>query len=174
MVYYIQPPLPTPIRAGDIYEIQQDGTEYRVVLTPTCDFVQGKADWALLAKAMPLSSFSEFIEWQAGKTVTKRRALEQLLRNNKNPGQAERYHFLPAALLVPDVVVDFQQLTAIPKDALASLSRIASLDSPFAESLVTRFTRFFSRLGTPDIDTDVVISRLDALPVPAPTAPTQA
>jgi hypothetical protein len=36
-------------------------------------------------------------------------------------------------------------------------SRICSLDNPFAEALTAQFTRYYSRLGTPDLDVDKVI-----------------
>jgi hypothetical protein len=41
-----------------------------------------------------------------------------------------------------------------------SLNRLASLDSPFAEALLARFVRYFGRLGTPDLNTEVILSRL--------------
>ena len=40
------------------------------------------------------------------------------------------------------------------------LERLASLDSPFAEALLARFARYFGRLGTPDLDLEVLVARL--------------
>jgi len=40
------------------------------------------------------------------------------------------------------------------------LERLASLDSPFAEALLARFTRYFGRLGTPDLDAAILLQRL--------------
>jgi hypothetical protein len=36
-------------------------------------------------------------------------------------------------------------------------SRICSLDNPFAEALSAQFIRYYSRLGTPDLDVNKVI-----------------
>ena len=43
---------------------------------------------------------------------------------------------------------------------MSELERLASLDSPFAEALLARFTRYFGRLGTPDLDVAVLLQRL--------------
>ena len=46
---------------------------------------------------------------------------------------------------------------------MGGLERLASLDSPFAEALLVRFTRYFGRLGTPDLDVAVLSQRLRAV-----------
>ncbi len=46
---------------------------------------------------------------------------------------------------------------------MGGLERLASLDSPFAEALLARFTRYFGRLGTPDLDVAVLLQRLRAV-----------
>jgi hypothetical protein len=63
---------------------------------------------------------------------------------------------------MPNLVVDFQQLRSVPCIELSKFDAIASIDSPFAEAILARFSRFFGRLGTPDIDKAVVIARLQA------------
>jgi hypothetical protein len=40
--------------------------------------------------------------------------------------------------------------------------RVASLDSPFAESLQAKMTRYLGRIGTPDIDVDLALERFKA------------
>ena len=50
--------------------------------------------------------------------------------------------------------------TTLQRDRMGGLERLASLDSPFAEALLARFTRYFGRLGTPDIDVAVLLQRL--------------
>ena len=50
--------------------------------------------------------------------------------------------------------------TALQRDRTGGLERLASLDSPFAEGLLARFTRYFGRLGTPDLDMTVLLQRL--------------
>jgi hypothetical protein len=80
--------------------------------------------------------------------------------NNRQDGQAERFYFLPGALSLPDLMVDFQQLVTLQRACMGGLERLASLDSPFAEALLARFARYFGRLGTPDLDIAVLLKRL--------------
>jgi len=60
-------------------------------------------------------------------------------------------------------VVDFQQLVTLQREHMGGLERLASLDSPFAEALLARFTQYFGRLGTPDLDVAVLLQRLRAV-----------
>ena len=53
-------------------------------------------------------------------------------------------------------------MVTLPCDELNDLDRLASLDSPFAEAVLARFTRYFGRLGTPDLDVDFVLSNLES------------
>jgi hypothetical protein len=86
--------------------------------------------------------------------------LRAILRNNRQGGQAERFYFLPGALTLSDLIVDFQQLVTLPRAQMTALERLASLDSPFAEALLARFGRYFGRLGTRDLDVGVILNRL--------------
>ena len=91
------------------------------------------------------------------------RQLQALLRNNRQDNQSERFFFLPGALSLPDLVVDFQHLVTLQRGHMGELERLAPLDSPFAEALLARFTRYFGRLGTPDLDVAVLLQRLRAV-----------
>lgn len=161
MQYYLLPPVdPSPL-AGDLYTGkigEQSG--YWILLTPSCDIAQDKAEKALLALCKPLNEFPECGDWLQAPSSNTKKKLKNLLTNNRKDGQPERYHCLPAALVIPGLVVDFQQLITLPRNQLDTLTRIASLDSPFAEALMSRFVRYFGRLGTPDLDTDYVLLRL--------------
>lgn len=169
MRYYVMPPIePAPL-AGDLYHGQiGNQTGYWILLTPSCDLVAGreKAERVLLTHCSPLSEQPEYKAWldhlpQPSRTIdTKLRAL---LRDNRENNQPERFYFLPGALTLPDLVVDFQALVTLPREQMDSLERLASLDSPFAEALLARFARYFGRLGTPDLDLDVIVNRLRSL-----------
>ncbi len=166
MQYYVMPPVgPAPL-AGDLYQGQIGGqTGHWVLLTPSCDLVtkRERAEWVLLARCAPLAEQAEYQKWQAGlpqPSSTTDRKLRALLRDNRQNGQPERFYFLPGALTLPDLIVDFQQLVTLPQGQMKSLERLASLDSPFAEALLARFARYFGRLGTPDLDLEVIVARL--------------
>ena len=159
--YYVIPPVAATSMVGDLHRVAEpEGTSvtesWSIVLTPTCDLVQGKADFALLAGCSLLEYRSEFkdVAGKAGVGKQKKNELEKLLRNAKS----SRYHYLPAAFEIPHLVVDFQDLCTVPRDKLDAMNAIASLDSPYAEELQSRFAGYFGRIGTPDLDWAEVIS----------------
>jgi len=169
MRYYVIPPVePTPL-AGDIYQGQiGEHNGHWALLTPSCDMVTGreKAELVLLARALLLTEQVEYQQWRGGLPApsrTNNAKLQDLLRNNRRDTKSERFFFLPGALSLPDLIVDFQQLVTLQRDHMGGLERLASLDSPFAEALLARFTRYFGRLGTPDLDVAVLLQRLRAV-----------
>lgn len=168
MHYYIMPPVSTDILAGDIVQhMEGDKSIYRVVLTPSCDMVTGrgatKAQHVVLACCERLEEFQEYQEWIEDPSSSKRKeALKSILKNNRKVKntQPDRYHYLPGVFYLPHLVVDFQQIDRISFVELQSLSRIASLDSPYAEALLSRYNRYINRLGTPDLDLEDIINSL--------------
>ena len=70
-------------------------------------------------------------------------------------------------------MVDFQQLRSFQTERLDGMTRVASLVSPFAEAAVSRFTRYFGRVGTDDLDVAAIMDRLrEAAPSEEPEEPT--
>ena len=173
MQMYVYPPIDRlqggSLVAGKLGDI--DG--HWIVLTPTCDFVQKKAHFVLLARCTPLVNAPEYIEWLKNKKdASNIERLNSLIRDNRQKSQQERYKFLPGTFFIDDAVIDFQETISVKLEVLAALKHIASLDSPFAEALIGKFARYFGRLGTPDISKSVVINRLENLRQKAP--PSQA
>lgn len=164
MAYYVMPPLDEPPEmAGDIYTGEINGQRgYWVMVTPSCDLVQDKADWMLLATCELLSEQPEYNKWIARQSKGAANSLKRLLSNNRTGAQRDRHFYLPRAMRLPDLVVDLQNVVAVPQDEFKSsgLERLATLDSPFVETLTSQFVRLFGRIGTPDLDTDSVIERL--------------
>jgi hypothetical protein len=160
MVMYVVPPMgPHPL-AGDIISETVEGREmYWLILTPSCDFSQAKADHVVLAKCEHFADRGEFKNWLQKKDEPSTQRLESLIGDSKG----DRFKFLPRAFFIPDLVVDFQQLLSINIASLKNYKPVATLDSPFAESVLARFSRYFNRLGTPDLDKTVVINRLQAV-----------
>ncbi len=165
---YLIPPVPE-VLVGDLVKGEVDGRNgHWVVLSPSCDLMQGKAERVLLAAAEALEQQPEAVAVRnatppPSKAV--RVALEKVV-GNKNvnpPRQDERHHALPGALGLPDLLVDFQQLTSVKRETFDGLERVASLDSPYGEALSARFLRYYSRLGTPNIDIAPVMTRIAAL-----------
>lgn len=160
---YVMPPLAgaTPM-AGDVRRGEIDGAgDHWIVLTPSCDFAQGKADTVLLAACELLAEQAELLAFLENTELKgKRKQLLALMNNNAAGRQADRYHFLPGALDLPDLLVDLRTLKTVPRDQFDALEPLASLDAPFAEALLSQFARYVGRLGTPDPDLEMVMQRL--------------
>jgi CheY-like chemotaxis protein len=162
MRLYLLPP-PEVARMGDIVSGSVNGREgHWVVLSSSCDLEQGKASFVLLVGTEALIDQPEARGWRDAETPsgTKLKLLDSLLVNNRDKTQADRFHFLPAALTIPDLVVDFQRVESVERSEFDKLERLASIDSPYAESLLSRFVRFYGRVGTPDLDNTPTIDRV--------------
>jgi hypothetical protein len=178
---YIYPPASANYYAGDIFkDISIGGDknfEYGILLTPSCDLEQGKVQQVLIAECKYLHERPEYADtekyWAESKKArdektgsqpkeTPVKILKQLINNNYQD-QKDRYKFLPGTFFLPDLLIDFQSLTQTTLDKLSGLNRIASLDSPFAESCLANFARYYGRIGTPDLDTDFILNRLSTL-----------
>jgi CheY-like chemotaxis protein len=166
MRYYIRPPVDGSPLAGDLYKGKiGDQEAYWILLNPSCDMVAEriKCNWVLLAQCLLLKEETEYVKWVEGLPTPSKadeEKLKALLSNNRRGVQRERFYFLPGALDLPDLIVDFQILVSIPFGELGKLERIASLDSPFGEEILARFARYFGRIGSPDLDLDIVLKRL--------------
>lgn len=146
---YIYPPHDESIRTGCV--IRKDGSLW-LVATPACDFAKSKADSILLVAAKPLSSFGQYQEWAINKRGADRdnpayNKLHSLVGNKAG----DRYRFLPGTFFVDNLVVDFQTLTQIPSQDLKHLEVVCRVDSPFREELLNQFSRYYGRMGVPDL-----------------------
>ena len=162
MQYYVMPPVESAPLAGDIFHGDIGGVNgYWVLLTPSCDLVaeRDNAEFALFAKCNLLTEQEEYNKWSDNPEKYKD-SFERFMGNRKK----ERHYYLPAALTLPDLVIDLQALVTITVDAIKTLQRLASLDSPYAEALLIRFSRYFGRIGVPNLDIAVAISRFPKKP----------
>lgn len=163
MRQYLLPPLDLR-RSGDLVQGSAAGrTGMWVVLTPTCDLVQEHAHHVLLAATNPLPEQPEVLALKEAPSGKTRAAVHRIIRN-----QTERFHFLAGALTLPDLVVDFQKVQSVLRAEFDAMQRVASIDSPYAESLVARFLRFYIRVGTPDLDLQPAVDRAEPSGPPAP------
>ena len=164
--YYIVPP-PDEYRMGDILKLsgskdncsEHDGQWY-IVMTPTCDFTNDKADSVVVVECTALEGFGEYQKWTESKSNEARKKLVRLLKSNPTSGQRDRYYYLPKAWNLPDLIVDFQKILHVPYGELTRYDKQASMDSPYAESLSHQFNSYMSRIGTPDLDIDSVVNRM--------------
>jgi len=156
---YIIPPLPDPeLLAGDILTRQEDDREasFWIVVTPSCDLVQKKAERITLARCYMLTKRIEFTAWPKSSNYPQLSGDMKRIVLNRVP----RYHFLPGVFDLPDLVVDFQDLLTIHEAERARFERVASLDAPYSSAFVNRFNHYFGRVGTPDLDIPFLEQRL--------------
>lgn len=161
---YVYPPVEPDLLAGDIIKRGENANpEYWVILTPSCDLVSGraKAEQVLLARCIELKDIDEVKNFVDNQTAKAKKLIMNLIKNRGGETRQEhRYHFLPATSFLPGFLVDFQNLIQLPFEndgEVIKESRVCSLDNPFAEALSAQFIRYYSRLGTPDLDVDKVI-----------------
>lgn len=157
MEFYIYPSDSKEYSAG---EILFKDNKYYAILTPSCDFVaEGararKVGQVLLAVAIPLKDTEPFQKWSDNKEKYKQ-TLTELIESRKG----DRYFFLPETPFIENLVLDFQVKTVVDYKELENFQRIAKLDTPFAQSMISAFVRYYNRIGFPDIDAEFVISKL--------------
>lgn len=167
---YVWPPMPEQILFGDIVKVT-GSDRYKVVLSPSCDCVNGKVEDVLVADCQHAASMTEYTsarqEQKDGSEVSKgkKNELMAMIRDRRagKGVQPERYKFLPGTSFMPDLLVDLQQLSRVRFEDLmdaGKYSRVATIDSPFSQALQNRFTQYYGRVGTPDLDADLVLERM--------------
>jgi CheY-like chemotaxis protein len=168
--YYIWPSLEGGVYLGDIYLNNADGG-YHLVINPACDLEQCKTDFVLFVRCRPIGEFPEFSEVEAlvksKKEVGtgKKKELQALIADNRkvSGGQPERFKYIPGTSFIPHLVADFQLLSQVSIKHLISsgeFTRVATLDSPFAEGVQAKFARYYGRFGVPDLKFDQVTQSL--------------
>lgn len=174
MEFYIFPPLPGEYETGEIVGSKKDKKVY-VILTPSCDLVlrsnnTRKVEKILLIEAMQFSEFEDYKNFKelyakTEKTDAEKKSmataggnLKSLMKNNK---AGDRYFFLPMTPFLDASIIDFQQKKLVLYTELVNdFNRVARLDDPFAQSMVSSFTRYYNRIGFPDLDIDFTMNKL--------------
>ncbi len=176
MEFYIFPinadPTKEEYQAGEILE--KDGL-YHVILTPDCDFVlrgnkPRKADKILLATTIMFNTLPDFVKYNTLKSNQRRSENEDSQLQNlggklKNwmsnrGGEQDRFFFLPSTPFIENLVIDFQIKSMVHYEDLKTYQRVAKLDLPYAQSMISSFIRYYNRIGFPDIDADYVFNSL--------------
>ncbi len=164
---YIMPPVKKDFFTGDILK-DKDPEEYFLILTPACDMeLRQKRDgenWVsyrnankiILAKLIKFSHIPEVGEYIENQSNTKKKKVEEYIKNTKG-----RYHYLPSfGTQIPGFLIDFQDINQIDQEELTSYDRVASIDEPFLKDIIARFTSYYARQGSPDLDMDIILRRL--------------
>ena len=162
MEFYIYPIDTTKeFQTGEILRHKEDDNLY-VVLTPSCDFIKRadgkrKVDYVLLLKTNLLTETEEYKKYQKNK--------EKYVDSFKqfiNSGKGDRYFFLPQTPFIENRIIDFQRKEIVSyEELLNNFERIAKLDNPFAQSMAATYSRYYNRIGFPDIDSEYILSIIE-------------
>jgi len=158
MEFYIYPTnTKEEFEAGEIL-LKNDA--FYTILTPSCDFIaedsrKRKVGSVLLSIGIPLEKTEQFSRFQSNPGKHEDDLL-RLIESRKG----DRFFFLPGTPFIKNIVLDFQYTTMVNYEELNTFQRIAKLDTPFAQSMVTSFIRYYNRIGYPDIDAKYVVERL--------------
>ena len=162
---YIMPPIKEEFFIGDILKREND-TKYYIILTPACDMVLRKrkdgepyrnADKIIIVRLIEFSKFPEVSDYISAQSNTKKKEVEKYIKNTKK----ERYHFLPPfGSRIPGFLIDFQDISRINPKELTTYDRVASVDEPFLKDIIARFTSYYARQGSPDLDMGIILKKL--------------
>lgn len=171
---YIWPPLGEGKQTGDL--LKHNGSFF-IVLNPACDFANKKVEYLIVAECVSLEACSEYLSVQAvineyknpeGKQIGLLKSLVSDNRSGKGV-QPDRFKFLPETVFMKALVVDFQRISSFSSSSnfFTESERVATLDTPFAESLLSKFSRYYGRIGTPDIESGIIVQKIvDGIPRP--------
>lgn len=159
MEFYIYPTDNTrEFQTGEILRHKENNNIY-VVLTPSCDFIiradhKRKVDYVLLLKTRLLTDTIEYSKYQNNKEKYAD-SLKRLINSDKG----DRYFFLPQTPFIENRIIDFQNKEVVSYEELVNnFERIAKLDNPYAQSMAATYSRYYNRIGFPDIDSEYILN----------------
>ncbi len=158
--FYIYPPIEeSTLETGDVLQKLDDGSIH-VVLTPSCDLAHEKADYVMLVSGNPLKESDEYKDFARNPAAKEGKdKLAKLIESRRG----DRYYFLPRNEFagIPDLVLDFQNITNHLLREFKGYKKLAKIDDPFAQDMLARFVRYKNRPGSPDLDSGHVLSYLE-------------
>ncbi|ELV8302218.1 hypothetical protein QNF26_001886 [Campylobacter coli] len=131
---YIYPTIKDRHHTGDIVKKNDD---FFIILTPSCDIVNNKNDYYVLARIINYD------------------------KNNNSNRIPERFYFIKnfakifevdnkdKEILEPSIC--FQGLISVKKEEISDYARVASISYPFLKDIIAKFSRYYARQGSPEI-----------------------
>lgn len=164
--FYICGPIKKHIFTGDI--VTYAGNRY-IVLTPSCDIVvredgSRNTNMILLVQIRTLNEIVKNFDSLNSGTNEKndnRLRLNSFIENKK-----QNYHFIPKTNGVEAGLIDFQNKLTLPESEINNfikdnqLIRLATVSTPFLKDIISRYSNYYSRQGSPDFITNEVYSLL--------------
>ena len=153
----------------DIYFPAVDENVFAIVITPTCDLEQVKADFIKFVSVVSLNQVitqiaehkgidSSFFKSGAYLTTRQTNSLLNAFTQNIRGDIFPRYYFLDEySDIFPACFADLQQIFVVPARLVYAEyigSRLARLVSPWREEIVARYSGYSMRVGVPAYSED--------------------
>ncbi|PKP19163.1 MAG: hypothetical protein CVU07_00465 [Bacteroidetes bacterium HGW-Bacteroidetes-23] len=164
--FYITKPIKKNIFTGDIIEYEKN--RY-IILTPSCDIVlradeRRNADFILFCKIKSLNDVVKNYNLLQHDTAASNDNRKRIISFFENKNQ--RFHFIPKAISIEPGLIDFQDKLTIPNNVVNSflkekkIERLATVSQPFLKDIISRYSNYYSRQGSPDFNVDEVYKSL--------------
>lgn len=169
---------PNPIKqvcTCDIFEKEIDGKKsHYLVLSPSCDLANKKADQVLLCEIKPydqirdfkaeLESYNKMLDKTCDKGEKKKADLYRWFRNSSK--NSMRYHFLPSIKKFDGGFVDFKSMIFINYDKETgclkdnSYIKLGIITESFTRNIISRFASYYQRQGQPEFNNQIVLNNI--------------
>jgi hypothetical protein len=156
--FYITAPIKSNIFTGDI--VIYENNRY-LVLTPSCDIVlreegNRNANRILFCKILPLVDVIK--NYSLLKPETSDNNKNRIRLNSYIENKKQNYHFIPKSNLLDAGLIDFQDKLTINSNDVEKylkndkMKRIATVSMPFLKDIISRYSNYYSRQGSPDFN----------------------
>ena len=138
----------------DIYEDSRSKEKF-IVLTPTCDLANHKAENILFAKIRSFNEdrFKKIYEVMEKESNSGKKEAESWFRNSHK--ESMKYHFLPKVSFFEGGFIDFSSLICLAYDK--ELCKIGTITDAFKKDITARFSSYYQRQGQPTFNTESVL-----------------
>lgn len=150
---YIMPPIKTSPFTGDVL-LSKEGKHF-IILTPACDFAQGKAKQVAIAEIENLDmeqvkiAQSKLKSKDAEKNKIGKIIIEGLISNKSSA----RFHFLPPSHCFQGGFINFQKIQSIEYvQIIEDYTRMMSVSGRFVKDIISHFSHYYARQGQPDLN----------------------
>lgn len=146
----------------DIYEDSRSKEKF-IVLTPTCDLANHKAENILFAKIRSFNEdrFKKIYEVMEKESNSGKKEAESWFRNSHK--ESMKYHFLPKVSFFEGGFIDFSSLICLAYDKEKNkfekrdLCKIGTITDAFKKDITARFSSYYQRQGQPTFNTESVL-----------------
>ena len=160
---YLSPPISQDPELGDVLMTAEGNADnpscFRVILTPSCDMVSSngrhpRVPDVLVAKCYSVSTGLEMIGMSGNGNSRHRNRIQTGVLNQ---GFSQSVIMFPRLIgAIPSMAANLRDLQLIPIDQIGPqghFRRVATLDSPFKETIAWAYMQTSGRPGLPDRDT---------------------